>query len=228
MVDIEGKALGKSLPAQGRHHRAGQICPKAAAPVGQDHVDQIEDQNLGQKQPHTAPVDQLRQEPPQPNPVRQSLTEDLKHQRQQHQQQKHEGVAHADQPGTEPAPVLPDPVDPVQPRQEPVNPPAGGPQSRQGGNAHQPCGGIVVGADDQTLRRPHQGPGQDALQKPDQIHRRQGRVAQGGQHQQQGRKYGDGQKVAGIGGIDGNLQFRKFLQPLCPSFPHDKPPLSSG
>ena len=131
----------------------------------------------------------------------------------------------------DPFALLPDPVDAVQTCDQAMDALAGGPEGRNGRDAQQSCGGIVIGTDDQTLRSPHQGTGQHALQQPDQIRGRQGRESQGGQDQQQRGKNRDGQKVAGRGGIDGNLHGRnvqdQILQPLHPFCHHHglSPPL---
>lgn len=54
-------------------------------------------------------------------------------------------------------PVFGDPVNGVQPGEQAVHAPAGGPQGRYGGEAHHGLRGVGVGADNEPLRRRQQG-----------------------------------------------------------------------
>ena len=237
VLHIEAEHVGEALPAHRRHHGTGQAPQEAVVLVGQDHIDQGEDDDLDHQQPDAAPVDQIHKKlhqrmPDGPELLRQGLAEDREHQRHDDQDQKYEGVAHGDQPGVEPAAVLLDAVDVVQARQQAVDAQTGGPQRRDGRDAQHRAGGVVVRADDQALRRPHQGAGQDALEKPDQIRGRQGRVAQRRQDQQQPGKQRDGQEVAGVGRVHrdlhgGDIEYQIF-QPFHPFFPHNTASFPSG
>ena len=126
---------------------------------------------------------------------------------QQQHQSKEEGIDHADAPGVEIAPVLPNVIHGVQSPQQAEHAPAGRPQGRQRRQPQHCACGIGPGAVDQLLHRIRQCVGQESVYQRHQSFHLNARKPQNAQKHQQRRKDRQDDKVSGIGRVQRDLLF---------------------